>query len=76
MQVTRLGHRHKSEAVVPMVDPRGRTVYWVGPAGPEQDAGLGTDFYAVRSGYVSVTPIDVDLTRYAALDSVAAWLER
>jgi 5'-nucleotidase len=74
MQVTRLGHRHKSEAVVPMVDPRGRTVYWVGPAGPEQDAGPGTDFHAVRSGYVSVTPIDVDLTRYSALDSVGAWL--
>jgi 5'/3'-nucleotidase len=74
MQVTRLGHRHKSEPVVPMLDPRGRTVYWVGPAGPEQDAGPGTDFHAVRSGYVSLTPIDVDLTRYAALDSISSWL--
>jgi 5'-nucleotidase len=74
MQVTRLGHRHKSAPVVPMLDPRGRTVYWVGPAGPEQDAGPGTDFHAVRSGYVSLTPIDVDLTRYAALDSISTWL--
>jgi 5'-nucleotidase len=74
MQVTRLGHRHKSEPMVPMLDPRGRTVYWVGPAGPEQDAGPGTDFHAVRSGHVSVTPIDVDLTRYAALDSISNWL--
>ncbi len=74
MQATRLGHRHKSEPVVPMVDPRGRTVYWVGPAGPEQDAGPGTDFHAVRSGYVSLTPLNVDLTRYAALDSISAWL--
>jgi 5'-nucleotidase len=74
MQVTRLGHRHKSEPVVPMLDPRGRTVYWVGPTGPEQDAGPGTDFHAVRSGYVSLTPIDVDLTRYAALDSLSTWL--
>jgi len=75
MQATRLGHRHRSEAVVRMEDPRGRTVYWVGPAGPEQDAGPGTDFHAVRSGYVSVAPVDVDLTRYAALDSVSSWLQ-
>ncbi|MGD2112600.1 MAG: 5'/3'-nucleotidase SurE [Gammaproteobacteria bacterium] len=75
MQATRLGHRHKSEAVVRMEDPRGRPVYWVGPAGHEQDAGPGTDFHAVRNGYVSVTPVDVDLTRYQALENVATWLE-
>lgn len=74
MQATRLGHRHKSEQVVRMQDPRGRTVYWVGPAGSEQDAGPGTDFHAVRSGHVSVTPLDVDLTRYAAMDTLASWL--
>ena len=75
MQVTRLGHRHKSEAVVLMHDPRGRPVYWVGPAGSEQDAGPGTDFHAVRWGHVSVTPLDVDLTRYTALEGVSSWLE-
>ncbi len=75
MQATRLGHRHKSEAVVQMHDPRGRPVYWVGPAGSEQDAGPGTDFHAVRSGHVSVTPLDVDLTRYQALEGVSSWLE-
>jgi 5'-nucleotidase len=69
-QVTRLGHRHKSEPVIPQTDPRGRTIYWVGPAGSEQDAGPGTDFHAVRNGYVSVTPIHVDLTRYDALDTL------
>lgn len=74
MQATRLGHRHKSEPVVPMEDPRGRPVYWVGPAGSEQDAGPGTDFHAVRSGHVSVTPLDVDLTRYTALEQVGNWL--
>ncbi len=71
---TRLGHRHKAEPVVASRDPRGRTIYWVGPAGPEQDAGPGTDFYAVRNGYVSITPLQVDLTRHQALDSVARWL--
>ncbi len=69
-QVTRLGHRHKSEPVIRQTDPRGRPIYWVGPAGSEQDAGPGTDFHAVRNGFVSVTPIHVDLTRYDFLDTV------
>ena len=74
-QATRLGHRHKAEPVIRDHDPRGRTIYWVGPAGPAQDAGPGTDFHAVENGYVSVTPIQVDLTRYPAIDPVAHWLE-
>jgi 5'-nucleotidase len=74
-QTTRLGHRHKAEPVVQATDPRGKTIYWVGPAGAEQDAGPGTDFYAVRNGYVSVTPIKVDLTSHDALESVAQWLK-
>ena len=73
---TRLGHRHKAEPVVRARDPRGRTIYWVGAAGPEADAGEGTDFHAVRNGYVSVTPLQVDLTRHAALPAIAEWLER
>jgi 5'-nucleotidase len=73
-QVTRLGHRHKAEPVIAQTDPRGRPIYWVGPPGCEQDAGPGTDFHAVRNGYVSVTPIHVDLTRYDVLDQVKACL--
>jgi 5'-nucleotidase len=55
-------------------DPRGRTVYWVGAAGEGQDDGPGTDFHALAEGYVSVTPLQVDLTRHAALDAVRTWL--
>ena len=73
-QATRLGHRHKSEPVIRQLDPRGRPIYWVGPAGSEQDAGPGTDFHAVRNGYVSVTPIHVDLTRSEVLDPLKACL--
>lgn len=73
-EATRLGNRHKSEPVVRAQDPRGRPIYWIGPAGPEQDAGPGTDFYAVRQGKVSITPIQIDLTRYTALEKVAHWL--
>lgn len=75
VQATRLGHRHKSEPVVKARDPRGRTIYWVGPSGLEQDAGPGTDFFAVREGFVSVTPIQVDLTQFEAIDTVGRWLE-
>lgn len=73
-QTTRLGHRHKSEPVIKQIDPRGRDIFWVGPAGEEQDAGEGTDFYAIRHKYVSVTPLHIDLTRHAVLRELSDWL--
>jgi 5'-nucleotidase len=73
-EVTRLGHRHRAEPTIRELDPRGRPLYWIGPAGAEQDAGPGTDFDAVRRGFVSITPIHVDLTRYQALEQVAGWV--
>lgn len=75
IRATRLGHRHKAEPVIKARDPRGKTIYWVGPAGAEQDAGPGTDFHTVRQGYVSVTPLQVDLTRHSALRTISHWLE-
>lgn len=74
-RTTRLGFRHPSEPVVPAEDPHGRPVYWVGPAGPQHEAGPGTDFHAVSEGYVSVTPLQIDLTRHSALPVVQSWLE-
>jgi 5'-nucleotidase len=74
-RASRLGNRHRSEPVMRAQDPRGRPVYWVGPAGPEQDAGPGTDFDTIARGYVSVTPLHIDLTRHGALPTVTAWLE-
>ncbi|MFY2764205.1 5'/3'-nucleotidase SurE [Arenimonas sp. MALMAid1274] len=73
-EVTRLGHRHRAEPCIEQTDPRGRAMWWIGPPGPEQDAGPGTDFHAVRHGYISITPIHVDLTRYQALEKVASWV--
>ena len=72
---TRLGFRHRSEPILPARDPRGRPVYWVGPAGPQQDAGPGTDFEAIAQGYVSVTPLQIDLTRHSALSGLQHWLK-
>ncbi len=74
IQATRLGQRHKAEPVVRSHDPRGREIFWVGAAGPEQDAGPGTDFHAMREGYVSVTPLQIDLTRFDSLQKLAEWL--
>ena len=76
MQSTRLGFRHKAEPAVRALDDESRPVFWVGPAGAGQDAGPGTDFYAVTNGFVSVTPIHVDLTEHLALAQVAQWLEQ
>lgn len=73
-QVTRLGARHKAEAVIRDSDPRGHTIYWVGPPGSEQDAGPGTDFDAIKNGYVSITPLQLDLTRYERMETLNNWL--
>jgi 5'-nucleotidase len=71
---TRLGGRHRSKPIVPTRDPKGRTLYWIGPAGAGQDAGEGTDFHAIAQGLVSVTPLQIDLTRHASLPRLREWL--
>ena len=72
--VTRLGKRHPSEPVVQAQNPRGDTIYWVGASGLAKDAGEGTDFHAVSNGYVSLTPLQIDLTDLAQLPAMRAWL--
>lgn len=72
-EVTRLGTRHCAEPTIKAIDPRGHTIYWVGPAGAESDAGVGTDFYAIRKGKVSITPLRIDLTHYEAFDLLSNW---
>ena len=73
IQITRLGKRHCSEAVVKQVDPRGKPIFWIGPAGEASDAGIGTDFHAVEQGYASITPLKIDLTHYEMMDTLAQW---
>jgi 5'-nucleotidase len=75
-EVTRLGRRHRAEPTIRQIDPRGHPIYWVGPAGPEQDAGPGTDFYAINHDRVSITPLRVDLTHYESFDQIAQWVKR
>jgi len=75
MQATRLGTRHPSKDSIVQPSPRGETMYWIGAAGDVADDGPGTDFGAVRDGYVSVTPLQIDLTRKDSIAPVAQWLE-
>ena len=75
IRVTRLGHRERAEGAVPMTCPRGKERYWIGAAGVGGDAGPGTDFKAVREGYVSVTPVHIDMTRHEALSRLRDWVD-
>ena len=74
IEVTRLGRRHKAQPVVQGKNPRGDTVYWVGPAGAAREAGPGTDFNALERGAVSVTPLQVDLTHASQIPVLSGWL--
>ena len=74
VRATRLGFRHKAEQILRDTDPYGRPIYWIGPAGDGQDAGDGTDFYAIGQNFASVTPLKVDLTRQSALGDLSDWL--
>ncbi len=73
-EVTRLGKRHKAEPVVKAVNPRGDTVYWIGAAGAAADAGPGTDFHATENKRVSITPLQMDLTHFQHMKTVAEWV--
>lgn len=75
MEVTRLGRRHKAEPVIKSTNPRGETIYWVGAAGIAQDAGEGTDFFAVQNNKISITPLQIDLTRYDQIGYLKDWLD-
>ncbi len=75
IKVTRLGSRHRAEMMVKQQDPRGHDIYWLGPPGAMQDAGEGTDFAAIAAGYVSITPLTIDMTAHAYLDSLDMWIK-
>lgn len=75
VRITRLGRRHMSEPVVCDRDPRGLPIYWIGPAGSAADEGAGTDFHAVAQGYVSITPLQIDLTDYTLMQQIQTWVQ-
>ena len=74
-RLTRLGHRLRASDVEPTIDPRGRRAFWIGVAGDPADSGEGTDFHAIANGYVSVTPLHADMTRYDTFSAMQGWLD-
>ena len=75
-RATRLGTRHQAHNAIKSISPRGETVYWIGAAGDIDDAGVGTDFEAINDHFVSVTPLQIDLTRHESMPSISSWLEQ
>lgn len=73
--VTRMGTRVGAKPIIRASDPRGLPMYWIGSSGEEEDAGPGTDFYAVKHGFVSITPLHLDMTSYKVFDQIASWFE-
>ena len=73
-RVTRLGRRHPSQPMITQSNPRGEPIYWIGPAGDARDASEGTDFHATANGFVSLTPLQLDLTHRAQLEQLGQWL--
>lgn len=74
-EITRLGSRHHAEPTLATQDPRGETIYWIGPPAKEEDAGPGTDFYAINNKKVSITPLQLDLTNYGLMDQLSSNLQ-
>ena len=73
IRVTRLGHRVYSGKIVEQIDPRGRTHYWIGGGEPVWDLLEGSDMQALNEGFVSVTPVHLDLTSHRALNEMRDW---
>jgi len=73
VRLTRLGRRVYSQSVAPMKDPWGRQIYWIGGGDITWSGEADSDFRAVQDGYVSVTPLHLDLTNFHVLDEAASW---
>lgn len=73
--ITKLGKRHQAEPAICEQSPKGHKIYWVGAAGKAKDSGEGTDFFAVKENYVSISPMQIDLTNHDLLNEMKDWLK-
>ena len=72
-KITRLGRRHHVQSIVPARNPRGEAVYWIGPAGDVSDREEGTDFAECEAGFITITPLQIDLTGFDQMAQVAGF---
>lgn len=73
IRVTSLGRRRYSESITRALDPSGREYFWIGGGSVHWEGSEHSDFQAVRDGYVSVTPLSLDLTNYRLLEEIRGW---
>jgi 5'/3'-nucleotidase len=73
VRATRLGSRVFHEEIAQMKDPWGREIYWIGGGHATWSGGADSDFRAIRDGYISVTPLHVDMTNHQLLETVQSW---
>jgi 5'-nucleotidase len=73
VKLTRLGRRVYSDSLKPMQDPWGRQIYWIGGGSIAWSGEETSDFIAIQEGYISVTPLHLDLTHHAVLASAEKW---
>ncbi len=73
VRLTRLGRRVYSDSLTPMQDPWGRQIYWIGGGSIAWTGEADSDFRAVQEGYISITPLHLDLTHHAMLASSEKW---
>lgn len=71
--ITRQGKRHYDGLIIDKIDPRGRKYYWIGNGEQNFMDIEGTDYYAVSRGYISITPLHLDLTNYNSMDALNHW---
>lgn len=72
-RVTKLGKRFFNDVVVEKLDPRGRKYYWIGGDMDRWEGGKEADFHAISKGYISITPLHLDLTNYSSIDEIRGW---
>jgi 5'-nucleotidase len=73
IRVTSLGKRRYSESITRALDPSGREYFWIGGGSVHWEGPENSDFQAVRDGFVSVTPLHLDLTNYRLLEEIRGW---
>ena len=73
IRITRQGWSIYRDQLVERLDPRGRPYYWIGGERPTGIANEGTDFWAMENGYVSITPLHLDLTAHQTLPTLLGW---
>ncbi len=73
IQLTRLGRRIYRDVLIERLDPKGRPYYWIGGDPPAGEPVAGTDVGALAQGYISITPLNLDMTDQAQLAELVTW---